>query len=84
MLPRPWAASVDVPWRDNPDAHLQGAVGAWRTAFIRMPYNREQLTPRGIISDTFETATTWDAGSRNFYRRHQGGHPGRHPRRDRP
>ena len=47
-------------WRDNPDAHLQGAVGAWRTAFIRMPYNREQLTPRGIISDTFETAITWD------------------------
>ena len=53
-------AVVDVDWRDNPDANLQGAVGAWRTAFIRMPYNRENLTPRGIISDTFETATTWD------------------------
>lgn len=53
-------ATVDVEWRDNPDAHLQGAVGAWRTAFIRMPYNRERLTPRGIISDTFETAITWD------------------------
>ncbi|MBN42493.1 MAG: FAD-binding oxidoreductase [Alphaproteobacteria bacterium] len=53
-------AVVDVEWRDNPEAHLQGAVGAWRTAFIRMPYNREQLTPRGIISDTFETAITWD------------------------
>ena len=52
--------TVDVPWRDNPEAHLQGAVGAWRTAFIRMPYNREQLTPRGIISDTFETAITWE------------------------
>ena len=51
---------VDVDWRDNPGANLQGAVGAWRAAFIRMPYNREQLTPRGIISDTFETATTWD------------------------
>lgn len=57
---------VDVGWRNNPEAHLQGAVGAWRTAFIRMPYNREQLTPRGIISDTFETATTWDAFE-NFY-----------------
>jgi len=53
-------ATVDVDWRANPDASLQGAVGAWRTAFIRMPYNREQLTPRGIISDTFETAITWD------------------------
>jgi alkyldihydroxyacetonephosphate synthase len=51
---------VDVDWRDNPDANLQGAVGAWRTAFIRMPYNRENLTPRGIISDTFESAITWD------------------------
>jgi len=52
--------TIDVEWRDNPEAHLQGAVGAWRTAFIRMPYNREQLTPRGILSDTFETAITWD------------------------
>ncbi len=52
--------TVDVAWRDNPDANLQGAVGAWRTAFIRMPYNREQLTPRGIISDTFETSVTWN------------------------
>ena len=52
--------TVDVDWRDNPRANLQGAVGAWREAFIRMPYNREQLTPRGIISDTFETSITWD------------------------
>ena len=50
----------DVEWRTNPDAHLQGAVGAWRDAFIRMPYNREVLTPLGIISDTFESAITWD------------------------
>jgi alkyldihydroxyacetonephosphate synthase len=25
-----------------------------------MPYNREALTPRGIIVETFETAITWD------------------------
>ena len=31
-----------------------------------MPYNREKLTPRGIISDTFETAITWDRFE-NFY-----------------
>ena len=53
-------AAIDVDWRENPAAHMQGAVGAWRDAFIRMPYNREQLTPRGLISDTFETAITWD------------------------
>jgi len=51
---------LDVDWRDNPRANFEGAVGAWREAFIRMPYNREQLTPRGIISDTFETSITWD------------------------
>ncbi|MCQ3805278.1 MAG: FAD-binding oxidoreductase [bacterium] len=52
--------SPDVDWRANPDAHLRGAVGAWRDAFIKMPYNREILTPLGIISDTFESAITWD------------------------
>jgi alkyldihydroxyacetonephosphate synthase len=52
--------TVDVEWRTNPDAHLQGAVGAWRNAFIKMPYNREILTPLGILSDTFESAITWD------------------------
>ena len=42
------------------DAHLQGAAGIWRNAFIRMPYAREFLNPAGIINDTFETAITWD------------------------
>ncbi len=32
----------------------------WRTAFVRMPYARERMVPRGIITDTFETAVTWD------------------------
>ena len=50
----------DADWRTNPNAHLMGAAGAWRHAFIRMPYNREVLTPLGIISDTFESAITWD------------------------
>jgi alkyldihydroxyacetonephosphate synthase len=42
------------------DAHLEGAAGLWRNAFIRMPYAREFLTPAGLINDTFETAITWD------------------------
>ena len=42
------------------DAHLKGAAGLWRNAFIRMPYARERIVPLGIINDTFETATTWD------------------------
>jgi alkyldihydroxyacetonephosphate synthase len=36
------------------------AAEAWRTAFIRMPYQRELLVPRNLIVDTFETAITWD------------------------
>jgi alkyldihydroxyacetonephosphate synthase len=36
------------------------AAERWRTAFIRMPYNREILTPHAVINDTFETAITWD------------------------
>jgi alkyldihydroxyacetonephosphate synthase len=42
------------------DAHLQGAAGLWRNAFIRMPYAREFLTPAGLIVDTFETSITWE------------------------
>jgi alkyldihydroxyacetonephosphate synthase len=45
---------------DTADAHLEGAAGIWRNAFIRMPYAREFLTPAGIINDTFETSITWD------------------------
>jgi alkyldihydroxyacetonephosphate synthase len=42
------------------DTHLHGAAGLWRNAFIRMPYLRECLAPCAIISDTFETAITWE------------------------
>jgi alkyldihydroxyacetonephosphate synthase len=42
------------------NAHREGAAGQWRNAFIRMPYAREKMTPRGIIADTFESAITWD------------------------
>jgi alkyldihydroxyacetonephosphate synthase len=42
------------------DAHLEGAAGLWRNAFIRMPYAREFLTPTGVINDTFETSITWE------------------------
>lgn len=36
------------------------AEGAWRTAFLQMPYLRDLLTRLGVLSDTFETAVTWD------------------------
>ncbi len=40
--------------------HRQGAAGQWRNAFIRMPYYRDLSIALGIITDTFETAITWD------------------------
>jgi alkyldihydroxyacetonephosphate synthase len=42
------------------EAHLKGAAGLWRNAFIRMPYAREFLAPAGLINDTFETSITWE------------------------
>ncbi|MEV7546225.1 FAD-binding oxidoreductase [Streptomyces sp. NPDC089915] len=36
------------------------AVGAWREAFLRMPYLRDGLVRMGAVAETFETAATWD------------------------
>ncbi len=36
------------------------AVGAWRTAFFRAPYLRDAFVSLGILSETFETAITWE------------------------
>jgi alkyldihydroxyacetonephosphate synthase len=40
--------------------HRTGAAGAWRDAFMRMPYWRDPTVGLGVIMDTFETAITWD------------------------
>ncbi|MDA2920360.1 FAD-binding oxidoreductase [Desulfobacterota bacterium AH_259_B03_O07] len=37
-----------------------GMVGAWRDAFIKMPYVWEALVAMGMITETFESAITWD------------------------
>jgi alkyldihydroxyacetonephosphate synthase len=36
------------------------AVGAWRQAFFRAPYLRDAFVAMGILSETFETAVTWE------------------------
>jgi alkyldihydroxyacetonephosphate synthase len=38
----------------------ENAAGTWRSAFLRMPYQRDALASRGMIVETFETACTWD------------------------
>jgi alkyldihydroxyacetonephosphate synthase len=49
-----------TPEASGADAHLAGAAGVWRNAFIRMPYAMERLILRGVVNDTFETSITWD------------------------
>ena len=38
----------------------EGAAGAWRQSFLNAPYLRDALVTMGMISETFETAITWD------------------------
>jgi alkyldihydroxyacetonephosphate synthase len=35
-------------------------VGSWRHAFLAAPYLRDTFVALGVLSDTFETAITWD------------------------
>jgi alkyldihydroxyacetonephosphate synthase len=37
-----------------------GGGGAWRSAFLRAPYLRDTLVAMGVLSETFETAVTWE------------------------
>jgi alkyldihydroxyacetonephosphate synthase len=37
-----------------------GGSGAWREAFLRAPYLRDSFAAMGVLSETFETAMTWD------------------------
>jgi alkyldihydroxyacetonephosphate synthase len=46
---------------DDRHAGRDGAVGAWRNAFLRAPYGRDALVRMSIVVETFETACTWDA-----------------------
>ncbi|HKH42134.1 MAG TPA: FAD-binding oxidoreductase [Solirubrobacterales bacterium] len=48
--------------RDAPAPSAPGddPVNAWRHAFLFAPYLRDSLIACGVLSDTFETAITWD------------------------
>jgi len=37
-----------------------GSVGSWREAFLGAPYLRDVFVAIGVLSETFETAITWD------------------------
>jgi alkyldihydroxyacetonephosphate synthase len=46
--------------RTDESGAREGAVGAWRRAFLDGPYLRDALAAMGMVSETFETAITWD------------------------
>jgi alkyldihydroxyacetonephosphate synthase len=46
--------------RTDEAATREGAAGAWRNAFLNAPYLRDVLVRGSMITETFETATTWD------------------------
>jgi alkyldihydroxyacetonephosphate synthase len=37
-----------------------GSVDLWREAFLRAPYLRDTFVAMGVLSETFETAITWE------------------------
>lgn len=46
--------------RGDESGGREGAVGAWRQAFLNGPYLRDSLARLGMVTETFETAITWD------------------------
>lgn len=57
---RDYGGSYDDDAAKSGEGHRSGAAGAWRHAFIRMPYYKKTLIEMGIITDTFETSITWE------------------------
>jgi len=58
---RPTGRKVESGSTNRPTGGEDGdAVGAWRGAFLLAPYLRDTFVACGVLSETFETAVTWD------------------------
>jgi len=55
----PKAVRVENEGRGDADPGDAGA--AWKSSFLRMPYQRDVMAEYGVIAETFETACTWSA-----------------------
>jgi alkyldihydroxyacetonephosphate synthase len=52
---------ADEPRISGRDGASRGeAEGTWRNAFVQAPYLRDTMVAAGVVSETFETAITWD------------------------
>ncbi len=45
---------------DRPESGSGRAARSWREAFLRAPYLRDTFVAMGVLSETFETAITWE------------------------
>ncbi len=45
---------------EGADGGQESAVATWRGAFLLAPYLRDTFVACGVLSETFETAITWD------------------------
>jgi alkyldihydroxyacetonephosphate synthase len=59
-LCRDAGGAVDKIRTQTDQGEREGAGGAWRQAFVRAPYLRDELALRSVFVETFETAVTWD------------------------
>jgi alkyldihydroxyacetonephosphate synthase len=50
----------EVAPRAEPGTTGGDAVSSWREAFLGAPYLRDTLVAMGVLSETFETAITWE------------------------
>jgi alkyldihydroxyacetonephosphate synthase len=46
--------------RADGDGEREGSAGAWRRSFVAAPYLRDALVTMGLVTETFESAVTWD------------------------
>jgi len=49
-----------VPGTLRGEGEGSGAVSAWRSAFLLAPYLRDTFVACGVLSETFESAITWE------------------------
>ncbi|MDX6594732.1 MAG: alkyldihydroxyacetonephosphate synthase [Solirubrobacterales bacterium] len=56
----PTGRKVDSGSTNRPTDGEDDGVGAWRGAFLLAPYLRDTFVACGVLSETFETAITWD------------------------
>jgi len=57
---RPGAVRGAAPGAGNRRPAADDSVSSWRSAFLAAPYLRDTFVACGVLSDTFETAITWD------------------------